>query len=111
MEKSLFALDPLNGETFEGYDTGDEWNGWAVPIFTHEQACRIVEAWNRAGWEARYDSTQDAFVFGVNHDFKTGQSDEFETFDAFERGGEKFYAVGSGAWIWEGAEIGAIANE
>ena len=104
MKKSLFTLDALNDAVLEGFDTGEDWNGWAVPVFAYDQACKIVEAWQRNGWEAHYDNALDAFVFGVSQNIETGHSEEFDRFEAFRRDGEKFYAIGSGAWTWDTAE-------
>jgi hypothetical protein len=108
MKSTYFALDCLPDDSFEGFDTGEIWNGWAVPVFTFDQAQAVVAAWRRQGWQAEYSAADDAFVFFVNQDFETGQSDESEAFAAFERDGQKFYPVGSGSWIWEESEAVAV---
>lgn len=103
MRQSTFMLDALGERAFEGFTVGDSWNGWATPLFTFEQAQRIVAAWQEQGWEARYDEAKDAFVFSINQDFETGQSDKFEEFAPVERDGRKLYPVGAFAWTWEDA--------
>ncbi len=109
MRKSTFMLDATGEVIFEGYTDDSEWNGWAVPVFSFEQAQKIVTAWRALGWAARYNADADSFVFGVNQDLETGEAAEHETFDAFERDGQKFYAIGSGSWVWEEAEHSAVA--
>lgn len=58
-----FTLEPLEGQTFAGYTAGQQWNGWACPYFTKEQAQRIVEAWHTCGFKVDYDPADDVFRF------------------------------------------------
>ncbi len=53
MRKSTFMLDATGEAIFEGYTDDSEWNGWAVPMFSFEQAQKIVGAWRALGWAAR----------------------------------------------------------
>lgn len=107
MKKSFFALDALGNQEFEGLDTTEHWNGWAVPFFTFEQAQQIVAAWRSAGWEASYSERIDAFVFGACNEEHDGE--EHESFGAFERDGTKLYVVGSYVWTWEKVENAVAA--
>ncbi len=97
MKTALFANDALGAAAFAGYDTDQLWNGWAVPLFSSEQAQAIVEAWQRLDGQAGYDAGQDAFFFRGAHD----QDEEVEFFPLVERDGGSFYPIGSGSWIWE----------
>lgn len=101
MKKSLFSIDTLGARTFDGFDTNDTWNGWDVPVFTFEQAKKIVAAWQAQGWPAYYNEGTDTFVFGVNADPATGEAQEQQEFQGYEMDGHKLYAIGSGSWIWE----------
>ncbi len=105
MKSTSFALDSLPGDSFEGFDTGEIWNGWAVPVFTFDQAQAVLAAWRRQGWQAEYSAGDDAFVFSVNQDLQTGHSDESESFSGFQRDGRKYYPIGSGAWTWDVWEV------
>lgn len=101
MRQSTFLLDALGEREFEGCTNGDLWNGWATPLFTFEQAQKIVAPWQEQGWAAHYNEAADAFVFSVNQDLETGESDEFETFPAVEIEGRKLHGIGAFSWIWE----------
>jgi len=106
--ETAFLLDATAERVFEGHSTGDLWNGWAAPVFTFEQAQKIVAAWHEQHWEALYDKEQDAFVFSVNQEFDTGKSEEFETFPAMEIEGRKLYGIGAYVWTWEEAENSGV---
>lgn len=104
MRQSTFRLDATGDKTFSGLTTGDDWNGWATPLFTQEQGLGVVAGWQAQGWEARFDEVADKFVFSINHDFETGCSDEFEAFPAIEVEGQKLYGIGAYSWMWEEVE-------
>ena len=105
LRETQFAIDTLGDKVFEGYTQGEEWNGWACPYFTFEQAQKVVEAFNKGERfegdkiEARYDAEQDAFCFLFE---SSGESDDFA---AVELEGQKFYPIGAGCWIWERADV------
>jgi hypothetical protein len=110
MQRTWFQLDALGEVIVEGFSSGEEWNGWACPYFTYEQAERLVELWERNRWKAAYDGVQDAFVFSVNQDFTTGDSEEFETFPAVSIEGLNYYPIGAFQWTWENASSANIAE-
>jgi hypothetical protein len=91
-----FSLDTYGDQVFDGHTSGEEWNGWACPYFTYDQACRIVEAHRERGWEAHHDPVRDEFVFSFGHD---GNTDP-DAFPAVLIGGNKLYPVGAFGWIW-----------
>ena len=97
MHKSEFVIDFLEGQTFEGYTQGEEWNGFACPYFTFQQAQTLVEAWRAAGHNARYDSEADCFAFEI----VSGEGSDYDSFPAIEVDGLKVYPVGASCWIWE----------
>lgn len=101
MRQSTFMLDALGERAFNGYTGGEEWNGFACPYFDFDQAQALVAAWREKGWATHYDEAADAFVFSVNQDFETGESEEFEEFPAVARDGQNLYAIGAFAWTWE----------
>jgi hypothetical protein len=88
---------------FEGWTTGQRWNGWECPSFEFDTAMRIVDAWNNAafgeeGYQARYDKERDEFCF------RDGGLEEWEGFGArtIENKGKtiKVYPIGACCWIW-----------
>jgi hypothetical protein len=98
LRPATFSLEPLGDRTFDGYTTGDTWNGWACPRFTFVQAQRLVKAYEENGLKAWYDEVADAFSFEVKagNDLK-----EVDTFPVEELDGKQFYPVGAFCWIWE----------
>ena len=84
------------GPDFEGYIRGENWNGWAGPVFTFEQAKRVQEVHsNLEFWPER-----DAFV--------TPRHDEDEEEEVFRGRNElidgvivKVYPIGTRNWIWD----------
>lgn len=96
MRPTRFSIDTYGDRSFDGYTLDDEWNGWACPYFTFDQASRIVEAHREHGWEAHYDATKDEFVFSFDHD---GISDP-DAFPAVSIRGNKLYPVGAFGWVW-----------
>lgn len=92
MRTTRFTIDSLNG-IFEGYTLDENWNGWAVPYFTYEQALLVLAACQQADQHGLYDSTNDRFVFA----FK----DEDENYEAEDINGMKVYPIGARNWIWE----------
>jgi hypothetical protein len=92
-----FSLDTYGHQEFDGFTLHEDWNGWACPYFTYDQACLLVEAHRAHGWEARYDSQNDAFVFSFEHD---GQ-DTPDSFPSITIGERKLYPIGTFGWIWE----------
>ena len=103
MRKTKFAIDFFDGQMFEGYTQGENWNGFACPYFTYEQAQVLLNAWQAKGWNARYDAKEDRFTFGVN---TGGGEQEYDSFSAIELQGMKLYPVGAFYWIWEEAKNG-----
>lgn len=104
MHQSTFLLDALGERPFTGYNGNEEWNGFACPCFDFDQAQELVNAWQERGWVARYDTNNDAFIFSVNHDLETNESEDYEVFPAIEVDAKKFYAIGAYCWTWENVE-------
>lgn len=99
MRPSKFTIEVYGEQSFDGFSSGEDWNGWACPYFTSEQAQRIVDAHCKLGRKAWYDKVEDQFVFDFSHD----ENNEPDTFPAEEVDGKKLYPVGAFCWIWEEA--------
>ena len=93
MQKTKFAIDFLTDKAFEGYTRGENWNGFACPYFTFDQAQQLVEAWKETGSASSYDSGKDEFNFQIN-------DGEKDSFGAIKFDGTKLYPIGNGCWIW-----------
>jgi hypothetical protein len=103
--KCRFTIEDWFGP-FEGWTSGQRWNGWECPYFEFDTAILMVDAWNNAPfdeeYQARYDEEQDAFCFC---------SDGLEEWDCF--GAQtieiadktiKVYPIGAFCWIWSNEE-------
>ncbi len=101
MRKAEFKIESLGYETFEGFTEDEEWNDWACPYFTFDQAQKVLKQYNQLreiiGQKdfAFYDEDTDAFVFPSNDE------DETETFTAASEDDQKYYPVGAFCWIRE----------
>lgn len=104
--KGRFYLEMLEG-SFEGWTTGELWNGWATPAFEKKVAERLMKALTEskleygtdaehAGW--KYDKTADAFLY---YDYE-GTEPIVEKGLLINAGGKPraVYGIGSGAWTW-----------
>lgn len=96
---SKFSLDPLIGQSFDGYSLGEVWNGFACPYFTFEQAQRVADVSRRFGFGAWYDEDLDQFVFAGEDE--SSDPNECESFPSTMIDGAKFYPIGAFTWIWE----------
>ena len=98
MRPTKFTIDTLGERVFDGYTNDEDWNGWACPYFTLEQAQSIVAAYHEHGWPAHYDQTNDHFVFSMKH----AGGDEDEVYSPVKgEEGLKLYPIGTANWIWE----------
>ncbi|RYZ79393.1 MAG: hypothetical protein EOP04_27830 [Proteobacteria bacterium] len=87
----------MGEQTFEGFTTGEDWNGFAVLFFELNVAHQIIDSLSKIGISSGYDSDEDAFWV-----ISDGSDDE-ELFFSTESEGRKYYPIGSGSWIWEEA--------
>jgi hypothetical protein len=97
LKSTKFTIETFGDRVFEGYTNGDDWNGWACPYFTFDQAQSIVSAYHDHGWPAHYDKANDRFVFSMMH----AGADEDEVYSPMEEDGLKLYPIGTANWIWE----------
>ena len=101
MRLTNFKIESLGYEIFEGFTKDEDWNGWACPYFTFEQAQKVLKTYNMLRSvigqkdSAYYDSAADVFIF------PTSEDEESETFAAIIENGQKYYPVGAFCWIWE----------
>ena len=103
LKPAKFKIESLGSQLpFDGFTKGEEWNGWAVPYFSYEQASKVMDVFVKSNSlngkysTAFYDSDKDAFFF-VFDDSK----EEMQEFPAETIGDGKYYLIGSSDWIWE----------
>jgi hypothetical protein len=76
---------------FDGWTTGETWNGFACPFFTREQGLKVIEFFNSVDWYGRWEYDRKAKEFrGV----LTDGDREVITEDR-----DGFYTIGVG-WVW-----------
>ena len=94
----LFEMAPPGApRIFAGFTLGENWNGWACPYFTRDQASALVEGWLALGGQAHYDAASDEFVFS-----SLEASDQLpERYGPTDVAGQRLYPIGTRAWIWE----------
>ena len=94
MKRASFTLETFPGKRFFGFTNGEDWNGWACPYFTFQEAQRIAELHNELpGNFAYYQKEKDSFVFKFN--------DDPEEYPTVSFGETNLYPIGNGSWIWE----------
>lgn len=106
MRKSAFWLDPMENQddnAFEGYTTGELWNGWATPAFAIEEAHRLLDSLKRMKVASGYyDPKSDSFVISYEGPEKyTGQYITVDTGAAIGITRIKVYPIGAYAWMWQ----------
>ncbi|HEY9285892.1 MAG TPA: hypothetical protein VIP46_20755 [Pyrinomonadaceae bacterium] len=98
LREAKFMLEPLGEKVFDGYTRGENWNGWACPYFTSDQARQLVRAYEEKGLRAWYDEDSDAYSFEVEAGAGVKETD---TFPAEDVEGLRLYPIGASCWIWE----------
>ena len=59
---SRFTIDSIPDAVFNGYENGEDRNGWACPYFEQEEAEHVLRLSEPNGFQWRYDATEDAYV-------------------------------------------------
>jgi hypothetical protein len=100
---ALVSGDWFDGlEVAECYSDGRRWNGWGMPMFTYEQALKLIAICPTLTYDARLD----AFVLPAETGEATvdAESDPDDVFAAtyIDVAGvrTKVYPIGSGSWCW-----------
>lgn len=101
MRKALFSIDTYGGPPIPGWTQGEDWNGWAMPLFEATEAWEIVYRQNtvvpNSAW---HDSEKDEFCFSL----AGGEPERYGGVDVKVGCCQvRLYAIGSGSWIWEEA--------
>lgn len=96
-----YCIDGLEG-TYEGFDQGESWNGWAVPYFPLSEARRIAGRY--AAQPATVEGQQPLADFdearGVIRLYDP-TADEWDETAPTTVHGQPLYPVGARLWTWE----------
>jgi hypothetical protein len=93
LRKGQFTLN--DETTYEGYTTGETWNGWECPMFTKAEGLRMSEE-----VALDYDHEQDAF-YARQLDEEADEFEDVGCYAAIETEVGPLYAIGAGEWIWD----------
>jgi hypothetical protein len=97
LEKGIFGLDHL-GQVFKGYYNKDyNWNGWACPYFTFQEAIKLAAVDN---FELiKFDPESGCFLY-KNQDYSEEQAEVIKP-EKFHIDGEEItlFAFSLG-WVW-----------
>lgn len=99
IKPNKFQIDFLPSQIFDGFTTGEDWNGFACPLFPFEEAKRLSKAWEEIGKSAQYLKNQDMFIFE-----RIDNSGEPEFFTPEIINEQKLYPIGAFSWIWSEVE-------
>jgi hypothetical protein len=102
LRPAIFFLDCVN-RTFDGFTSGETWNGFACPYFTREQGEELAQAWRERGWTAHYDERREAFLFGDAVDPGDAGDARIEEFSALDIDGTPYFPIGARYWSWDDA--------
>ena len=94
----VFSVDGLDSR-YAGYTRGDDWNGWATPLFPEGEARRIAADYaSQKSIDGEYDATIDS-QRGVFM-FYNPSGDYWDEFEPVVEGTTKLYPVGAYSWTW-----------
>lgn len=101
LRQSKFYLEVEPDVVYQGFTTGERWNGFACPYFELNMAKEIAVQFARIheddahSWDAEYDPEEDIFRF---YDPAYSEPEEFGPVEV--GGGEKLYPIGAFSWTW-----------
>lgn len=101
LKKAVFTIGEYP-KAYIGYTNGDDWNGWATPHFTLEEAKRVAEGFNEtAEFPMEYDNIYDQFYI---LDMNTKELETWKGIDyATDEGIKHLYDIGAYCWVWDQA--------
>ena len=96
---AVFQIDAIESY-FHGVTQGQHWNGFACPLFSLEEAQRLMALNNHTDFcgQIVYDAAQDAFLF---YEFGVESEEGPDVFNAVLIDGKKFYSIGAFSWCWQ----------
>lgn len=97
---AVFQIDAIESYFFHGVTQGQQWNGFACPLFSFAEAQRLMVLNNHTDFcgQIVFDAELDAFLF---HEFGVESSERPDVFKAVLIAGQKFYPIGAFSWCWQ----------
>lgn len=94
MKKAKFCIDVIS-DVYEGYTSGQRWNGWEMPFLSKSEVLRFLAN------EPFNESDDISFRWDGDTLIEICKSDECEdvTYTTVIDG-ETYYQLGNG-WVWE----------
>ena len=125
IKKTNLELEGVEG-SFQGYTSGQRWNGYECPCFTKEVSIRVLEGIvaDENGNTYFYDEKKDRFIVFFSFDVPTGKESEIKNTDkifqmstndlqyhynayvyerdivSFDNKDISVYWIGAFGWIW-----------
>lgn len=105
---AVFQIDAIESY-FHGVTQDQHWNGFACPLFSFEEAQRLMDLNNHTDFcgQIVYDADQDAFLF---HEFGIESGERPDVYKAVQIGDQKFYPVGAFSWCWQDVSADSMAQ-
>lgn len=98
LKKTLFGMDGT--KIYEGYTSGQRWNGWQMPSFTLEVAKQMAtDMAEEKVMDIMYSANNDKFVVLFEDDDDTEVVSP--TLHIIDGEVVKLYGIGSGSWCWD----------
>ena len=97
--KTIVNID--NGEIVPNtaaYVVGYNWNGWAIPFFSKDDANKIIELYHKENEESR--QTRFEWNGAALTEIYLGDGDAY-TVETIIVNNETLYGVGASDWTWE----------
>lgn len=102
--RGKFWMDALGDLVVDGWTTGEEWNGWATPVFEKKEAKAVLKETAKMyrelgeNFQWFYNAHTDTFRHKSVHDEEPEKAKGFmiET----PEGPVTVYAIGTGIWTW-----------
>ncbi len=99
--KTHFCLEGLDEKTFEGWTSGESWNGWEMPYFELKTAQSVLEALG-AIWTLQDD--KNALKANLDPGNAVEEVEwQVESLELPDGGVVEAYPIGAGSLIWEEA--------
>lgn len=93
----VFYLDAYS-RTFQGYTCGEDWNGWATPVFEKQAILSMIEVMGDGDDPLSFNDTLDAAAW-YSSDWQETTHYKAESISVGERM-VTVYPVGTYEWTW-----------
>ncbi len=102
MEAVIVSID--GGTPFVALDSGESWNGWAVPLFTRAQAAHVLTSFAaQDGGLSRMQYAETALGGEFTYWNTEGQDERWTPSTSVQTRHitEPLWAIGGWSWVWD----------